>query len=204
MRWYQRLIGRGCGSPSSQACSETELSSRPYAMRPAFLSPRESQLFHQLDAAVGDRVRVFPKVRVADVLAVCDAPRHLDAAVAIDRKSVGFLLCDRDSLQPVAVVGVLEAAAIGHDGRVDHQRVTTKVEQAFCAAGIPVAFVVPEECREDDLRRQLLPLLEVPETPPEATVTRHHTGSVRVPIPAARATIRPAESSLPATGANVR
>ena len=200
MRWYQRLIGRGCGNPSSQTCSETDLASRPYVSRPAFLSARESQLFHQLDAAVGDRVRVFPKVRVADVLAVCDAPRHLDAAVAIDRKSVGFLLCDRDSLEPVAVVGVLEAVAIGQDGRVDHQRVTTKVEQAFCAAGIPVAFVVPEECREDDLRRQLLPLLGAP----EATAARHPTGAPRVPVPSPRAMIRPAESSLPATGANVR
>ena len=200
MRWYQRLIGRGCGNPSSQTCSETDLASRPYVRRPAFLSARESQLFHQLDAAVGDRVRVFPKVRIADVLAVCDAPRHLDAAVAIDRKSVGFLLCDRDSLEPLAVVGVLEAKAIGQDGRVDHQRVTTKVEQAFCAAGIPVAFVVPEECREDDLRRQLLPLLGAP----EATAARHPTGAPRVPVPSPRATIRPGESPWPATGANVR
>lgn len=200
MRWYQRLIGRGCGNPSSQTCSETDLSSRPYATRSAFLSARESQLFRQLDRAVGDRVWIFPKVRVADVLAVSDAPRHLDAAVAIDRKSVGFLLCDRDSLEPRAVVGVLEAEAIGHDGRVDPERVGTKVERAFSAAGIPVAFVVPEECLEHDLRRQLLPLLEAS----EATVTRHHTGSVRVPIPAARASIRQAESTFPAARANVR
>lgn len=153
MRWYQRLIGRSCGNSESRACSNEDLSARPYVTRSSFLSNLEMQLFRQLTSAVGDRVCIFPKVRVADALAVADAAHHLDDAVAIDRKSVDFLLCEIDAISPAVAVSLLP-----RDNRI-REHLIGKVEQAFFAAGIPVVFISPDDCSVEELRSQLLPLL---------------------------------------------
>ena len=154
MRWYQKLVGCDHSRPTAvEDLRPPEISFRPFVARESFLSKDEIYSLRVLDEAVGEHAIVCPKVRVADVLSVVNAAANMEDAIAIDRKSVGFLLCDRESMQPVVAVSILQA------GEVLQQRLAGKVEQAFCAAGIPVIFVAPQECSVDDLRAQLLPLL---------------------------------------------
>ena len=154
MRWYQRLVGCDHSRPLSvEELSPEEIAFRPFIQRESFLSKDEIHLLRVLNKAVGDHALVCPKVRVADVLAVVNAAANMEDAIAIDRKSIGFLLCDLAAMQPIAAVSILQG------GELLQQRLTGKVEQAFCAAGIPVIFVSPQECSVEDLRAQLLPLL---------------------------------------------
>lgn len=158
MRWYQKLVGRGGHDlpPTGECVPEREPGS--FVKRDQFLSCDEINLHRSLVRAVGNHAIICPKVRAADVLAVLDASKNMDDAVAIDRKSVGFLLCDIDSMRPSVAVSLLPG------GESLESRLVGKVERALCAAGIPVVFVSPEECSVEDLRDQILPMLvESPE-----------------------------------------
>ena len=130
---------------------------QPFVMRDRFLSEHESLLLRTLTQAVAGQAVICPKVRVADVLAVLDASDNMEDAIAIDRKSVSFLLCDIDDMKPIAAISVLQSRVrIGsHVGGV--------VERAFCAAGIPVVFVSPNECTVQDLKAQLAKILRTAE-----------------------------------------
>lgn len=153
MRWYQKLVGRGGHDlpPTDESVPECESGS--FVRRDQFLSLDELNLHRSLARAIGSRAIICPKVRAADVLAVLNASTNLDDAIAIDRKSVGFLLCDTESMRPSVAVSLLP------DGESLKSRLVGKVERALCAAGIPVVFVSPEECSVEDLRNQILPML---------------------------------------------
>lgn len=158
MRWYQRLVGRGghdlppVGDCAHDSDSGSSVTGR-FVKRDQFLSGDELNLLRSLTRAVGRHAVICPKVRVADVLAVLNASTNLDDAITIDRKSVGFLLCDTETMKPSVAVSLLR------DGDSLQPRLVGKVERALCAAGIPVVFVSPEECSVGDLRDQILPML---------------------------------------------
>lgn len=80
----------------------------PYRIKPELFSPTERSFLGALDQAVGDRYRVFGKVRVADVVrvkSISDRRIRMSAFNRISSKHFDFIFCRKDDLK---VVGALE------------------------------------------------------------------------------------------------
>jgi len=74
-----------------------------FLIRDDFLSPAERSFFGVLRQAAGDRLVVFAKVRVGDVLMVPNTGSQGDRN-RIAQKHFDFLVCLPDSLQPAAAI----------------------------------------------------------------------------------------------------
>ena len=84
--------------------SPSKRKSAVFQVRPHVLSPIEQTAFHALVSAGEGRVVVFPKVHLVDFLAVREGVQHISEAIRMDRKRVDFLLCDAETMEPLAVV----------------------------------------------------------------------------------------------------
>lgn len=112
----------------------------PYEKRDALFTPAERSFLGVLDQAVGERYRIFGKVRVADVVDVRRRLGRSDSSSAWNRirsKHFDFLLCARDDLTV--------ACAIELDDR-SHQRADRKARDDFLsgvcqAAGLPLVQI---------------------------------------------------------------
>lgn len=78
----------------------------PYETRGTLFSPAERSFFGVLEQAVGERYRIFGKVRLADVIKARtqDKSEWRRAFNAISAKHVDFVLCDPKDTRIVAVV----------------------------------------------------------------------------------------------------
>lgn len=79
----------------------------PYKKNPVLFSPAERSFLGVLEQAVGDKHRVFGKVRVADVVSVksvSDRRAWQRAFNRISAKHFDFVICSSDDLEIVAAV----------------------------------------------------------------------------------------------------
>lgn len=112
----------------------------PYEKRDALFTPAERSFLGVLDQAVGERYRIFGKVRVADVVGVrrgLDNSSRSSAQNRINSKHFDYLLCARDDLSV--------ACAIELDDK-SHQRADRKARDDFVtgvcsAAGLPLVQI---------------------------------------------------------------
>lgn len=111
----------------------------PYVIKNSLFTPAERSFLGVLDQVVGERYRIFGKVRVADVVDVqrLDNSRRTSAQNRIKSKHFDFLLCARDDLTV--------ACAIELDDR-SHQRADRKARDDFLTgvcqvAGLPLIQV---------------------------------------------------------------
>ena len=68
----------------------------PYRKISCLFTPAEKSFLHVLDQAVGDKYRIFGKVRLADVISVknkLSGSDHQSALNRINRKHIDFVLC---------------------------------------------------------------------------------------------------------------
>ena len=105
-----------------------------YRLRDDFLSPAEISFYHVLRQAVGERVTVCAKVRLADVFFVARPNGNAAARNRIAAKHVDFLLCDPATMRPVAGIELDDAS----HARPDRQERDALVEKVFEAAGLPL------------------------------------------------------------------
>ena len=87
-----------------------------------------------LRQAVGERVTVCAKVRLADVFFVARPNENAAARNRIAAKHVDFLLCDPATMRPLAGIELDDAS----HARPDRQERDAFVEQVFEAAGLPL------------------------------------------------------------------
>lgn len=117
--------------------SSLEPSDYPYRMNEAFLSPAERSFLCVLDQTVGTQYRVMGKVRVADIIHVVPMKNRSQWRSAFNRisaKHFDFVLCDKDSLTPIAVIE-LEGKTQG----TAHRRQRDDFLSAVCeAASLPL------------------------------------------------------------------
>ena len=119
----------------------------PYQAAPSLFSAAELKFLKALEQTVDKRIRVYAKVRIADVVKVrpgLNNSRFYRAFNAIACKHVDYVLCEADSCTIVAVVEL--------DDR-SHQRSDRRERDAFVdavmqAAGIPILHV-PVQARYD-------------------------------------------------------
>ena len=87
-----------------EASGESPPSIFPYRIRDDFLSPAERSFYQVLRTAVGTRLLICPKVSLADLFFVKSSdPREFRVYTnKIDRKHVDFVLCNPETLEPLA------------------------------------------------------------------------------------------------------
>ena len=81
-------------------------SENSFRRRPRLLSKPEGDFYNTLEKAIGDLAVICPKTRVSDVLCVRDGAKQIDDAVRIDRKTIDFLVCNRQSFEPCLAIQV--------------------------------------------------------------------------------------------------
>ena len=135
----------------------------PYVQNGSLFTPAERVFLGVLARAAGDEFLVFGKVRLADLLQPRPGlPRQqfFRALNRITSKHVDFVLCDPESLAPVA--------AIELDDRSHRQPLRQErdrfVEGAFAAAGLPLLrFPVQRHGpKVEELRARLRELATIP------------------------------------------
>ena len=114
--------------------------SYPYRRIELLFSAAERSMLGVLDKAVGDKARVFGKVRLADVISVKKGLRKSawhKAFNRINRKHLDFVVCDPDSLR------ILCAVELNDRSHKKSKRIKRdNLVVATCeAAGIPLLMI---------------------------------------------------------------
>lgn len=109
----------------------------PYGLRSRFLSHAEFSFFRVLQQAVGDRYYILIKVRVADLLYVKRPHENFPARNRIDRKHVDFVICDPNTMQPLAAIELDDSS---HQ-RADRRDRDSFMNAAFLNAGLPLVHI---------------------------------------------------------------
>ncbi len=109
----------------------------PYNKNPNFLTPAESSFFRVLEKAVGDKLRVFVKVRMADVIKVRYGLSRMDKGIAFNKiksKHLDFVVCGAEDLD-VRFAVELDDSSHRKSNRQDRDKF---VDKALDAAGVPI------------------------------------------------------------------
>jgi Protein of unknown function (DUF2726) len=111
-----------------------------YVLKKALFTPTERSFLGVLERALPPGVRVFGKVRLADIFGVqsgLDASARQAARNRIDRKHVDFLLVRADDLAPLAGIELDDKS---HEEE-DRQARDALVDEVFKSAGLPLLHV---------------------------------------------------------------
>ena len=131
----------------------------PYRGQVALFSAAEQRFLHALEATIDDDVRIYAKVRIADIVAVREGlseKRFWTAFTPIASKHVDYVLCDRSNFEILAVIELDDAS---HQ-RIDRQQRDAFVDKVMAAAQIPILHIaVQREYDSDELLEQLQTVL---------------------------------------------
>ncbi len=132
----------------------------PYQLQEALFTPAERNFLQALDRAVGNHLRVFGKVRVADVVKVKsmkDRGQWQRAFNKISGKHFDYVLCDPRDLSVVCAVELDDAS---HSQRKRIER-DIFLEGVCAAAGLPL-LRVPTSRHYDprEIQQQLREVLQ--------------------------------------------
>jgi hypothetical protein len=110
----------------------------PYRRREYLLTQAERAFYDVLCRAVGDDLRIFAQVRLADLIYVPKEARDRQSHVSrITSKHVDFVLCHGATMEPLLAVELDDASH-----RLAHRRERDRfVDAAFDAAGLPLLRV---------------------------------------------------------------
>lgn len=108
----------------------------PYALRDDFLSPAELSFYRVLATVVDPEIRICTKVALGDLFyaKIKDSSEWRRYTNKIDRKHVDFLLCDGQTMRPLAGIELDDSS----HRREDRQARDHFVNRVFAAATLPL------------------------------------------------------------------
>lgn len=117
----------------------------------SFYSATEDSFLQLLEKGCAKHYRVFPKVRLADVISVQESGLSLnarkDAQLKIDNRILDYILCDKESMRVVAVIELEPMEA----NRLQVKR-NWFLKNTLTAAGLPfLRFKARPGYRADEL-----------------------------------------------------
>lgn len=131
----------------------------PYDVQETLFSPAERSFLGVLDLAVGDKARVFAKVRVADVLtpeAGMGKSKWQQAFNKISAKHLDYLLCHPADLSFICAIELDDSS---HRQQKRRAR-DSFLKAAFDSAGLPLLQIpASSHYQVEELRDLILPLL---------------------------------------------
>jgi hypothetical protein len=137
-----------------------------YYLRPALFTAAERSFLGVLEQVLPPGVRVFGKVRLADVFGVKRGLNPSDRQGArnrIDRKHVDFLLVRRDGLAPLAGIELDDKS---HEAE-ERQHRDAFVDGVFAGAGLPLLHVAAQKTYNlEELRAKIGAILSGERTIP--------------------------------------
>ena len=122
---------------------------QPYYVRDSMLDPVEQSLYRALTVILCQRALLFTKINLGDLFTTSPYRQAGSELGHLEQQRVDFVLCDRDSMRPVAVI--LFAAG---SGQTDDSE---QIVQVCTAAGLPVVRL---QRQSTYLMHQLTPLIE--------------------------------------------
>jgi len=143
----------------------------PYRKAGPLLSPAERQFFGVLERAAPAALRVFVKVRVADVITVKRDGRDKRTIVALNRiaaKHLDYVLVDRTSMESVAAIELDDSS----HARADRRARDSFLDQAMKAAGVPLLRFKPRGRYDAAEIRAAIDVALSPQTTSEAGKAR--------------------------------
>jgi hypothetical protein len=145
--------GTPAAGSSGPAWASQEL---PYGLRDSLLSPAELSFYRVAMTALSGRAVLCPKVRLADLFYVHRPDINVQFFNGIAQKHVDYVLCDPETLRPLAGVELDDSSHL----RDDRQRRDIIVERIFSAAKLPlVRFPASVGYAVRDLDAAFLPYL---------------------------------------------
>jgi hypothetical protein len=126
-----------------------------------FLSENEKVFFWALSRAAGNRYHLFAQVRLADLVGVnqrIEQFKQREAFNKVAAKSVDFILCSRQTLEPVAAIEVDDPSHL----RSDRQERDRFVNAVFKEVGMPLLRVRAAHRYDAEKIRSELKYLGVP------------------------------------------
>jgi hypothetical protein len=141
---FLKLIGIGKKDTANEAL--------PYRVRDDFLSPAEMAFYRVLVVAVNGQAVICPKVNLADLFFVIQPQKNYSYRGRIAQKHVDFLLCQPQSMKPLAGIELDDSS----HGRPDRQERDEFVDRVFQTAKLPLIHV---PCRSgyevEEIRRMV-------------------------------------------------
>jgi very-short-patch-repair endonuclease len=179
---------------NSNGSQEVNLKKLPYRISDNFLSNAERSFYLVLRDLIGDQRDIFTKVSLGDLFYVTvrgDESQFRTYRNKIDRKHVDFLICNRQTLEPV--VGI-ELDDKSHQ-REDRQERDRFVEAVFACANLPlVRFPARRAYSANEITAALAPYLN---NAPERFFETSLRYEVKPSIPLAVREVAPAEPVPP-------
>jgi len=179
----------------------------PYALRDDFLSKAELNFYRVLVGVVSPDVTVLTKVSLGDLFYAKsgDSSEWRIYTNKIDRKHVDFLLCDRQTMQPLAGIELDDRS---HQ-RADRQERDAFVDQVFEVTGLPLHRVRVQrsyaltELRAllDDLAAEDAVQADDLDEAPEESPSSVQTQPARPPVQLAASAPSPAAGMAPSVPA---
>ncbi len=107
-----------------------------YFVRDSLLDPVECTLYKALSLVVCQRALLFAKIRLDDLLATTALDTKADKPDQLVNRRVDFVLCDRDTLRPLAIILLEEKGAhTGYDTEAE------QIAQLCTYAGVPLVWL---------------------------------------------------------------
>jgi len=128
---------------------------QPYILNPSLFTPAERSFLGCLDSVLSPDVRVFAKVRLADLFDVEKTPDRSawqSAFNKINSKHVDFILCRVSDLCPLLAIELDDKT----HGREDRQKRDIFLNEIFAASNLPlIRFPVQKIYRTEDIAKRL-------------------------------------------------
>ena len=123
-----------------------------YTAKNSVMTNTESEFFVKLDRAVSQRYYVFPQVHLSAILDHRVKGQEWKYAFShINGKSVDYVLCDRETLQPTYAI---ELDDYTHD-QADRRKRDVEVERIFEGANIPLVRFKNKDISESEIIQTL-------------------------------------------------
>jgi len=126
-----------------------------YVLKNSLFTPAERSFLGCLDSVLSPDIRVFAKVRLADLFNVertVDRSAWQSAFNKINSKHVDFILCRSTDLCPVLAIELDDKS---HD-REGRQQRDSFLKEIFAASNLPlIRFKVQKSYRTDDIAQRL-------------------------------------------------
>lgn len=138
--------------PSSEKRKVFKNNTYAYTVKPLLMTQTEAGFFRKLEQAVKERYYVFPQVHMSAILDHHVKGQDWNYAFRhINGKSVDYVLCDLETLQPTYAI---ELDDYTHD-RADRRDRDKEVERIFEAAHLPLVRFRNKDVTEAEIVQAL-------------------------------------------------
>lgn len=123
-----------------------------YFVRDSLFDSAESSLYRALSLVVCQRALLFTKIRLGELIANLESGSEAAEADELADRRVDFVLCDRNTVQPIAIILLEEEGARG-----DYLQESEKLGQMCMSVGLPLVWLPRQNSY---LMQQLTPVVE--------------------------------------------